>query len=104
MTNGAMMNEVFVYRIDSKGQLQWVRAVETNGVGLKSTDLDALASQGALSVFSNYLFTVNPSSNSLPLFTLNPSDASELALEAVQPNFGSFSITDNTFTPTFRRP
>ena len=93
MSDRTSMNEVFVYRIDPTGQLQWVRTVETKGTGLSTTDGDPLASQGALTVFSNYLFAVNPGSNSLSLFTINPSDPTELTLISVQPTLGSFPIS-----------
>jgi hypothetical protein len=93
MTNGAVMNEILVYQMDSTGQLKWVRTVDTKGVGLNTTAGDPLASQGALSVHSNYLFAVNPGSNSLSMFSINPSDATELTFLSVQPTFGSFPIS-----------
>ena len=93
MTNGALMNEILVYQIDSTGQLKWIRTVDTKGIGLNTTAGDPLASQGALTVYSNYLFAVNPGSNSLSMFVINPTDATELTLLSVQPTFGSFPIS-----------
>jgi 6-phosphogluconolactonase (cycloisomerase 2 family) len=44
-------------------------------------------------VYSNYLFAVNPGSNSLSMFTISPSDATQLTLISVQPTNGWFSVS-----------
>jgi len=93
MTNGPVMNGILVYRLDTNGQLTWVRTVDTNGVGVNTTDGDALFSQGAIIVYSNYLFVVNAGSDSLSMFVINPSDATQLTLISVQPTFGQFPVS-----------
>ena len=97
MTDGAVNNGILVYRINSEGRLRWIRTVNTGGVGLNTTIFDPLASQGSLVVQSNYLFAVNGGSNSVSMFTIDPSDATKLTLVSVQPTYGTFpeSITVN---------
>jgi hypothetical protein len=93
MTNGAMMNQVIIYRLNSTGQLTWVGTINTNGTGVNTTALDPLSSQGSMVVVSNYLFVVNAGSNSLSMFMINTMDATQLTLISVQPTFGSFPIS-----------
>ncbi len=93
MTNGAIKNEVIIYRLDRFGQLTLSGTIDTNGVGVNTTATDPLSSQGSIVVFSNCLFVVNPGSNSLSMFIINPSDATELTLVSVQPTYGWFPIS-----------
>ena len=93
MTNGAVNNGILVYRINPKGHLRWIRTVNTGGVGLNTTIFDPLASQGSLVVRSNYLFAINAGSNSVSMFTINPSDATKLTLVSVQPTYGAFPVS-----------
>jgi hypothetical protein len=93
MTNGAIMNQILVYRLDTNGQLTWVRTEDTNGSGVNTTAGDPLASQGAMIVYSNYLFVVNPGSNSLSMFMIDSFDATQLKLISVQSTFGLFPIS-----------
>jgi hypothetical protein len=93
MTNGAMMNQVIIYRLNSTGQLTWNGTVNTNGTGVNTTAADPLFSQGAMMVFSHYLFVVNPGSNSLSMFLINPMDGTQLTLISMQPTNGFFPIS-----------
>ena len=98
MTNGLTMNQVIVYRLSEDGHLTWVRTVNTDGIGANTPPIDPLLSQGPITVYSNYLFLVNAGSNSLSMFMINPSDATELTLISVQSVYGWFpmSVTVNS--------
>jgi hypothetical protein len=93
MTNGATMNQVIIYRLNSTGQLTWVSTVNTNGTGVNTTATDPLFSQGSMTVFSNYLFVVNAGSNTLSMFMINSMDATQLTLVSVQSTYGWFPIS-----------
>jgi hypothetical protein len=93
MTNGLKMNQVVVFQVDRNGRLAWTRAVDTNGIGSNSRNDDPLFSQGAMAVFSNYLFVVNAGSDSLSMFHINPLNATELTLLSVESTYGSYPIS-----------
>jgi hypothetical protein len=93
MSNGPTMNQILIHRLNINGQLTMVGAVNTNGTGVSTTKIDPLVSQGPLIVYSNYLFAVNPGSNSLSMFMINPWDATQLTLLSVQPTNGWFPIS-----------
>ena len=93
MTNGLTMNQIIVNRLSANGHLTWVRTVNTDGIGVNSTDSDPLFSQGSMIVYSNYLFVVNAGSNSLSMFKINPSDATELTLISVKSTYGWFPVS-----------
>lgn len=93
MTNGAIMNEVIIYRLDKYGKLRLSGRIDTNGVGVNTTATDPLSSQGCMMVYSNYLFVVNPGSNSLSMFIINPMNATDLTLISVEPTYGWFPIS-----------
>jgi hypothetical protein len=93
MSNAPTMNQILIHRLSIKGKLTMVGAVNTNGTGVSTTKTDPLVSQGPLIVYSNYLFAVNPGSNSLSMFMINSSDATQLTLLSVQPTNGWFPIS-----------
>ncbi|CAF1246172.1 unnamed protein product [Rotaria sordida] len=93
MSNGATMNEIIVNRLNSNGQLTLIQMVETNGTGVNTTMADPLFSQGSLQVYSNYLFAVNPGSNTLSMFSINLLNATELTLVSVKRVNGWFPIS-----------
>jgi hypothetical protein len=64
MSNGATMNQILIQRFDIYGTLTRAGSINTNGIGVNTTTIDALFSQGSLTVYSNYLFVVNAGSNS----------------------------------------
>ena len=93
MSNGASMNQILIHSLNSTGQLTLTNSVNTNGTGVNTTAGDPLFSQGALGVYSNYLFAVNPGSNSLSMFMLSSSDATQVTLISVQPTYGVFPVS-----------
>ena len=93
MSNGATMNQVLIHRMNATGYITMVSAISGNGTGVNSTGVDALGSQGSVVVYSNYLFVVNPGSNSLSMFWINPADATQLKLLSVQATMGLFPIS-----------
>ncbi len=93
MSNGASMNQILINTVNANGQLTMISAVTTNGTGVSTTNSDPLFSQGSLTVYSNYLFAVNPGSNSLSMFMISPSDATQLTLLSVQSTNGLFPIS-----------
>ena len=84
MSNGASFNEIFIQTLNSNGQLSMISSVNSTGIGVNTANADPLFSQGSLIVYSNYLFAVNPGSNSLSMFMINPSDATKLTLLSTQ--------------------
>jgi hypothetical protein len=93
MSNGATSNQILINSLNASGQLTMVGAVNTNGTGVNTNSSDPLFSQGSLAVYSNYLFAVNPGSNSLSMFMISPSNATQLTLLSVQPTNGLFPIS-----------
>ena len=93
MSNQPTMNQVIVSRLSASGQLTYVNTVNTNGTGVNITAADPLFSQGAVTVYSNCLFVVNAGSNSLSMFMISPSDATQLTLMSVQPVYGWYPIS-----------
>ena len=93
MSNAPTMNQILIHRLNIKGKLTKMGAVSTNGTGVNTSKTDPLVSQGPLIVYSNYLFAVNPGSNSLSMFMINPSDATQLTLLSVQPTNGWFPVS-----------
>ncbi len=93
MSNGATMNQILIQTFNASGQLTMAGAVNTNGTGVNTTSADPLFSQGSLAVYSNYLFAVNPGSNSLSMFMISPSDATQLTLLSVQSTNGWFPVS-----------
>ena len=93
MSNRPAANQVLVNRLSASGQLTLVGMVNTNGTGADTTAIDALFSQGSMAIYSNCLFVVNAGSNSLSMFSINTSDATQLTLVSVQPVNGWFPIS-----------
>ncbi|CAF1264702.1 unnamed protein product [Rotaria sp. Silwood1] len=93
MSNGAEMNQIIVNRLNSNGQLTLIQTVDTNGTGVNTTAADPLFSQGSLQVYSNCLFAVNPGSNTLSMFSIDPWNATKLTLVSVQAVKGWFPIS-----------
>jgi len=93
MSNGATMNQILIQTFNASGQLTMAGAVNTNGTGVNTTSTDPLFSQGSLAVYSNYLFAANPGSNSLSMFMISPSDATQLTLLSVQSTNGWFPVS-----------
>ena len=87
------MNQILIQRFDIYGTLTRAGSINTNGIGVNTTTIDALFSQGSLAVYSNYLFVVNAGSNSWSMFIINPSDATQLTLLSVQPTYGWFPVS-----------
>ena len=92
-TSARLKNQVIVNRLDADGTLTVVRLVNTKGVGINTTDIDPLFSQGRVVVHSNYLFVINPGSSSLSMFLINPCDATDLILLSVKQVYGSFPVS-----------
>ena len=93
MTNGLTKNQVIVNRLSASGDLTWVKMVDTDGIGGNSAVNDPFFSQGAMVVYSSYLFVVNAGSNSLSMFKINPLDATDLTLISVKSTYGFFPVS-----------
>jgi hypothetical protein len=93
MSNGPYMNQVIIHTLTANGQLSTIGMINTNGTGVNITAADTLFSQGALMVYSNYLFVVNPGSNSLSMFMIKPSDGTQLTLLSVQSTNGWYPVS-----------
>jgi len=86
MTNNPTGNAIITADIGSDGMITLAQAYNMSGSGLRGNSSfagpDALFSQGAVRthVGANLLAAVNPGSNSLSLFSINPETPSELAV------------------------
>jgi 6-phosphogluconolactonase len=78
-TNATGNNQVIIYRHNWAGALTYVGAVSTGGSG----NGKSLSSQGALAIDrqQNRLFAVNAGSNSLSMFSIDPSNGSLTLLD-----------------------
>jgi len=77
------------------GHITFVEAIATGGNGT------GVQSQDAVTVFGNYIFAVNPLSNSLSLFWINPQDPTIVKLvNTPVSTHGDFpdTVTASTFT------
>jgi len=76
MTNEPTGNFVVATNIGSDGKLTFSTAVATGGRGLHGNDgkngPDPLFSQGSLTLGGNNLFVVNPGSDTISMFAINP--------------------------------
>ena len=91
-----IMNKVLIYRLNSDGKLSYAPSISTNGTGDDKTNASysyPLFSRRTIQVYANYLFVVNPGSNSLSMFTISTSDATVLTLVAVQSVTGHFPVS-----------
>ncbi|CAF3232927.1 unnamed protein product [Rotaria socialis] len=93
MSNGAIMNQIIVSSLNSNGQLTLIQTVSTNGTGVNTSMGDPLFSQGSLQIYSSCLFAVNPGSNSLSMFSIDPLNATNLTLVSVQQVKGWFPVS-----------
>lgn len=81
-------NSLNVFSGDSStGNIAFVKSVPTGGNGV------AVESQSSVAVYGNYIFTVNPLSNSLSLFSIDPSDPTNVTLLGTAPSEGEFPDT-----------
>lgn len=100
LSNDPSGNFVLASTIARSGALTTVRAVPTGGNGQHSDSSDganspdALFSQGAIKVGGNAVFAVNPGSNTVSMFNINPSDPANIqAVGKPQPSGGEFPVS-----------
>jgi 6-phosphogluconolactonase (cycloisomerase 2 family) len=95
-TNATGNNQVMIYRHNWAGALTYVGAVSTGGSG----NGKSLSSQGALAIDrqQNRLFAVNAGSNSLSMFSIDPSNGSLTLLD----NEPVLAVTPISVTVTWR--
>ena len=100
MSNSETNNQIIVNRLNSKGKLSYATTVSTGGNGQNST-LKTMApiGRGAIQVYSNYLFAINQGSQTVSMFTINPSDATSLTLNATLSTSGQYPVSV-TVSPT----
>jgi len=70
--------------------LAFVSQVATGGNG---TGGQGLQSQGSITVYGNYLFAVNPTSNSVSLFSISTTDATAVTLIGTAPSGGDWPLS-----------
>jgi len=85
MTNEPDGNFVMSAVIDAEGQLTFGDAIWAGGVGAhgateKADDPDPLFSQGAVKVVGEALVAVNPGSNTLTMFNIDPQNPGQLTM------------------------
>lgn len=89
LSNQAVDNAVLVYARAADGSLTYTGSVPTGGSG-GGTGGDPLASQGALTLGSGFLFAVNAGSNELSLFSVH---GSTLTLVDKQSSGGTMPVS-----------
>ncbi|EJU01092.1 hypothetical protein DACRYDRAFT_100598 [Dacryopinax primogenitus] len=88
-------NEVVVLAVDASGQASFSSAVSAGGKGLhaNSTGPDSTFSQNAILVAGRHLFAVNPGSNTVAMFAINPNDPSNITMVGKPaPSMGEFPM------------
>lgn len=86
-------NSVLMYNISKDGNLQFFGSVNTGGSGTSLNMPDPLLSQNPIVVYDNYLFAVNPGSNNLSIFSINPSDPTDVKLLNVVDTDGDYPVS-----------
>jgi hypothetical protein len=87
------MNRILIYRLNSNGKLSYIRSVNTGGIGGNISDYSNPVSRSTIQIYSNYLFVVNPGSDSLSMFTINTSDATTLTPVTPPQTTGHFPVS-----------
>ena len=67
-------NSVLIYSVLKDGTLQYANSVDTGGSGTSLNMSDPLFSQNPIAVYNNNLFVVNPGSNTLSIFSIDPTN------------------------------
>jgi len=85
MTNDPAGNSIIINAINFDGSLTYAGSVPTGGTGAHGNPgtppaADALFSQNPMKVVGNHLFLVNPGSNSVSMFFINPADPLDLKM------------------------
>ncbi|KZP00879.1 hypothetical protein CALVIDRAFT_552562 [Calocera viscosa TUFC12733] len=92
-------NEVVVIAVDSSGTASFSKAVSAGGIGLhaNSTGADSTFSQGSVHVADNFLLAVNPGSNTVALFSIDPTDPTNIQMVGLPaPSLGDFPVSITT--------
>jgi len=77
MTNDPAGNSIIINAIDFDGSLKYASFVPTGGTGAHGAQApgpDALFSQSPMKVVGNHLFLVNPGSNTVSMFYIDPAN------------------------------
>ncbi|RFU34503.1 hypothetical protein B7463_g1867, partial [Scytalidium lignicola] len=100
ITNAAN-NSIVALKVNDDGTLSNGSMTSTGGVGLSGLDAtggpaapDSLFSQGSIKVAGNNLVAVNPGSNTISMFSIDPNDATRLTMVGKPANsLGEFPIS-----------
>jgi len=86
-------NMLSIFSGDSNGMITYVSQVSTQGNGVPSTG-PGLQSQHSIVVYNNYIFAVNPSSNTLSMFGISSADPTSVTLLGTpQPTGGDWPLS-----------
>ncbi|KAG8954274.1 hypothetical protein FRC04_000499 [Tulasnella sp. 424] len=95
INNDPSGNSILASNIADDGTLTFGAAISAGGIGLhdKNTNanpnaIDGLFSQDAIKVVGGYLYTVNPGSNTIVMFKINPENPSDLTMIGQPVNSG----------------
>jgi len=85
MTNDPSGNSVVINAVKSDGSLTYAGFAATGGTGVHNNDgpihgPDSTFSQSPVKVYKNQLYVVNPKSNTVSVFSINPSDPLDIKL------------------------
>jgi len=86
-------NSILIYGILKNGKLQFYDSVPTRGKGTSLNMTDPLFSQNSIVVYDNNLFAVNPDSNTLSIFSINPSNPLDIKLLNVIDTDGDYPVS-----------
>jgi len=85
MTNDPSGNNIFIHGIGHDGKLNFAGIVPTGGTGMHGNNggpptADALFSQGPIVISGNHLFAVNPGSNTVSMFHIDPANPLDIRM------------------------
>jgi len=85
-------NQLTILSGASNGQVTFVKQIDTGGNGLAPGG-PGLGSQHSIIVQGNYIFSVNPDSNTVSMFVINPSDPTNVTLLNTAPSGGDYPLS-----------
>jgi len=92
VTNAPKNSLVVLGGTSSNGQLTYIKHVDAGAAGLNSGD-SGLGSQHNIIVKGNFIFSTNPRGNSISIFSISPTDPTNVTLINTAPSNGDFPVS-----------
>lgn len=93
ITNNPDANSLIIRKISSNVNSEFSSSIQTGGKGSTLNISDPLFSQGSITRFGDYLFTVNAGSNNISMFKINPNNPVEVSFITTSPTIGEYPVS-----------